>query len=634
MRKNQFRAFAGIATLSLCLGLGAAAMPANVKAADVASTWNWEQIKSDKTFVSLTPGVDETELNFAWYSQGADDAQVLFGTSRNLTEEANLVLGGIENSKTGELEGKGQAIDTESTEEHENVNAGLYSNKVTVTGLKENTTYYYQVKENGKWQDVETYQTKSFSDFSFLYVGDPQIGASGNNESDAESWNNVLNQAVSMHDVSFMVSAGDQINESSAKTTASWVKNEEQYSGYLGATALRSLPVATTIGNHDHDFSNYSYHFNNPNIFNNPNDEWIPQAYTEGASAAGTDYYYTYGNVLFIVLDTNNYNCATHENVIRKAISDNPDAKWRIVTFHQDIYGAARNHSDSDGMVLRTQLTPLMDKYDIDVVLQGHDHTYSRTYQLTGDGEDHKAFTSSSSEGFQNENSSCYELKSSMVGGTIENPEGTVYLEANSASGSKYYDLFNPVQDYIAEKSQNHHPTYSVVSITDDTFSVTTYDYETGGEQLDGSTTYTIKKTEEPAELPPADDEQNITNITNNNYNITVNKNEDKTEQTATSAATLKKVKGVKVTKKAGNKVSVKWNTVKGADGYQIQYTYKKGFKKAVKTVNINKASKSSKVLKKMKTGKKVYVKVRAFQNANGQKVYGNFSKVKKLTVR
>ncbi len=33
MRKNQFRAFAGVAALSLCLGLGAAAMPANVKAA-------------------------------------------------------------------------------------------------------------------------------------------------------------------------------------------------------------------------------------------------------------------------------------------------------------------------------------------------------------------------------------------------------------------------------------------------------------------------------------------------------------------------------------------------------------------------------------------------------------------------
>ena len=55
---------------------------------------------------------------------------------------------------------------------------------------------------------------------------------------------------------------------------------------------------------------------------------------------------------------------------------------------------------------------------------------------------------------------------------------------------------------------------------------------------------------------------------------------------------------------------------------------------KKVKTVNVNKANKASKIIKKMKVGKKVYVKVRAYQNVNGQKVFGNFSKVKKLTVR
>lgn len=54
------------------------------------------------------------------------------------------------------------------------------------------------------------------------------------------------------------------------------------------------------------------------------------------------------------------------------------------MVFHQDIYGSGYDHSDSDGMVLRTQLTPLMDKYKIDVVMQGHDHTYSRTFQLEG----------------------------------------------------------------------------------------------------------------------------------------------------------------------------------------------------------------------------------------------------------
>ena len=72
-----------------------------------------------------------------------------------------------------------------------------------------------------------------------------------------------------------------------------------------------------------------------------------------------------------------------------KSIEENKDATWRVVTFHQDIYGSGYDHSDSDGIVLRTQLTPMFDEYDIDVVLQGHDHTYSRTYQLTSDGEDH-----------------------------------------------------------------------------------------------------------------------------------------------------------------------------------------------------------------------------------------------------
>ena len=77
---------------------------------------------------------------------------------------------------------------------------------------------------------------------------------------------------------------------------------------------------------------------------------------------------------------------------MRKAIKENPNVKWKVVMFHQDIYGSGYDHSDSDGMVLRTQLTPLMDKYDIDVVLQGHDHTYSRTYQLQSDGQAHDKF--------------------------------------------------------------------------------------------------------------------------------------------------------------------------------------------------------------------------------------------------
>lgn len=135
------------------------------------------------------------------------------------------------------------------------------------------------------------------------------------------------------------MTAGDQVNTA---------KNEYEYAGFLNPSALQNYALSTTIGNHDSSNSNYSDHYNNPNS----------GLSTEGATVAGTDYYYTYGNTLFIILDTNNYNCASHEAVMKKAVKENPDAQWRVVMFHQDIYGAGDPHWDSDGMVLRTQLTP------------------------------------------------------------------------------------------------------------------------------------------------------------------------------------------------------------------------------------------------------------------------------------
>ena len=82
-----------------------------------------------------------------------------------------------------------------------------YSNKASVSDLKENTTYYYQVFQDGKYQDAQKYSTKSFKNYSFLYVGDPQIGASSRQVStegdkmkdnnyaarnDGYNWNNAL----------------------------------------------------------------------------------------------------------------------------------------------------------------------------------------------------------------------------------------------------------------------------------------------------------------------------------------------------------------------------------------------------------------------------------------------------------
>ena len=497
MKKKVLRITAGALSSAMLIGMCATGIPAKVTAAtehwndasQEATDWNnwkknWASYSSDYEHVSMTPGVDETQLNYAWYSHTAETPVVRIATKQNMdgAKEFN-------GTQTG-------AVTVG--------NVKYYSNKVTVTDLKENTRYYYQVFQNGKWQDAQTYTTKSFSSFSFLYVGDPQIGASKkqtssenetmNSKADASAednlaarndgynWNKVLKEALEDHpDVSFMVSAGDQVNDG---------KNEREYAAYLGAEALTSLPVATTIGNHDSGSPNYTWHYNNPNTFKDTDVNYI-----QGKTEAGTDYYYTYGNVLFIVLDTNNYNCATHENVIKKAVEENKDTKWRIVMFHQDIYGSGYDHSDSDGMILRTQLTPLMDKYKIDVVLQGHDHTYSRTYQLEGDGKNHTAYGKDvdlTSAEFLAQNN-CYEIVSDTVDGKIVNPDGTVYLEANSATGSKFYNLIATQQDYISERSQTWTPSYSVVSVTNNSLSVTVYDTTTR-QELKGSSTYTIVK--------------------------------------------------------------------------------------------------------------------------------------------
>ena len=183
-------------------------------------------------------------------------------------------------------------------------------------------------------------------------------------------------------------------------------------------------------------------------------------------------------------------------------------------------------------MILRTQLTPIFDEYDIDVVLQGHDHTYSRTKLLYGDGQTHgtyefrlnedgsdydwdNAYNTQTDEqiplypeegdtagqaahdAFQADNN-CYTIED-VEGNTVTNPQGILYMTANSASGSKFYELISSQQDYVAARSQNWLPSYSVINLTADSFSIDTYQITDNGtvEKIDD--TFTIRKTADTA---------------------------------------------------------------------------------------------------------------------------------------
>ena len=73
----------------------------------------------------------------------------------------------------------------------------------------------------------------------------------------------------------------------------------------------------------------------------------------------------------------------------------------------------------------------------------------------------------------------CYTI-ADMKQGVLHNPQGVFYMSSNSATGSKFYELIPQQQDYIAARSQTWRPTYSVIRVTDTSFTINTYDVESG----------------------------------------------------------------------------------------------------------------------------------------------------------
>lgn len=90
------------------------------------------------------------------------------------------------------------------------------------------------------------------------------------------------------------------------------------------------------------------------------------------------------------------------------------------------------------------------------------------------------------------------------------------------------------------------------------------------------------------------------------------------------------KVKSVKLTNKTGRKAAVKFAKATGAKGYQVTYAANSSFKSA-KSKDVKKNSLTLSGLKKNKT---YYVKVRAYTNINGKKVYGAYSTKVKVQIK
>ncbi|AGX45207.1 purple acid phosphatase family protein [Clostridium saccharobutylicum] len=497
--------------------------------------------------INANVGSDPKELDFAWFTQSSGKTQIkiartsdMNGTqfpnsadihdatqstvkvTQSIKQDCTVLpytngVGDPSNYRDNVFNGK-SVSDTPT---------GEYSNKVTVKELTPNTKYSYSVSDGqGNWSPVYSISTLSTDKVSFAAFGDPQIGAFDNSKGTAKSsatgghknlnddktaWQNMLKLVNQNKDLNFLFTMGDQVNDynyliqPSNSSDGQWYQYRDFFNPDSAVNYIQSMPLAEFCGNHDHQMGEYyGYHYNQPNISK------------LGSTKYGNDgdYWFTAGPVLFLVLDANNYGTADHDQFIAQAIKANPNAKWKVATWHQSAYSEAnhntKNEIEDPALTIRNTWTKMMDKYNIDVVLQGHDHYYTRTAQMlngnvvepnTGTPETLKNIGNESAPGTTNPNAT-YARKE--YPNSVTNPKGTVYFTLDTGTGSKYYDFNTGSNDTVGGSAdhsfsvvgwQGYVPSYSYVSFTDNTFKIKTYattDFKVENQSLIDS--YTITK--------------------------------------------------------------------------------------------------------------------------------------------
>ncbi|MCR5041926.1 MAG: metallophosphoesterase family protein, partial [Clostridia bacterium] len=378
----------------------------------------WEEYcDGDFSKVLISPGSSAGELCFCWHS-------------RNKAAVSPIVRI-ADNARMKNAQGFGGTA-TESDVD------GWVTNKVSVRGLKENTTYYYDYKTDGGYGDVYEYTTGDFSVVTALFVSDAQPNEDSDAPEEARLFSNTLAAALKAQpQTDFIISGGDQTQHGDSSY---------EWSCMLASPVLRNYAMATVVGNHDNKGDAYRYYVNNPN-------EW------SGLSSSRTgnnDYWFRYGDVLFLMLNSTNGVFTEHYNFMKIAVARNPDAKWRVCVFHHDIYGTGHHALDDDNFLLQTILSPLMDEFDVDVVLNGHEHIYGRSYFM----KDNLAVK-----------------VPDYASGSVTDPDGTLYLTAASCAGKNRIDPDEQALElsWCAMRLFTEDPLYTMLTVDGGKLSLDTY---------------------------------------------------------------------------------------------------------------------------------------------------------------
>ncbi|MET0190442.1 MAG: Ig-like domain repeat protein [Pseudonocardia sediminis] len=235
----------------------------------------------------------------------------------------------------------------------------------TITDLKAATTYVYRVGDGDTWSEWAEFTTAAATaePFSFIMQGDAQ--------NDIKSYvSRTFRAATEARPYARAVlHAGDLIDTDISD--AEWGQWFEA-AGYANG----GMNVIAAAGNHEyypgptlsrHWGAQFEYPGNGP-----ATDERVTQLYDENV------YYTDYQGVRFIALNSNfpgdTAAMAAQTAWLEDVLKNNPN-QWTVATFHHPVFSVT---SGRDNAALRQAWLPLFEKYDVDIVMQGHDHAYGR----------------------------------------------------------------------------------------------------------------------------------------------------------------------------------------------------------------------------------------------------------------
>ncbi len=437
--KKLFKAVAIILCITMLLQCTFVSYAAFDNRSLTQAEWDavYSVLKDENTLPTLCVGANETELNICWH---ADKETATPKVKRSENENMSKAI--IFEGETTPAENDDQLVC-----------------RVTMTGIEENSTYYYQWYVDNGWSASYKYESKSFDSYKMMVVGDIQIGGQTYQDPAEQSrigyvWQSLLDEALTKNpDISFLLSPGDNTSTGAAA---------DEWQTFLMPEYTRSLPLALAIGNHDNKGMTYEYYTHMPNEF-----------FGKNFTGLHRDFWFRYGDVLYLVFDSTSGSAADHKAMAKEAVNANPDAKWRIGVMHQGLYAPGDEFYDTETLVLLNGIfQPIFTMYDLDIVLTGHTHLQGRSHFIK-DG---------------------VVVGKANSGETYTDPNGIIYLNSNACCDQRPTE---PTPEYIAAYAftDGDTATYSTIEFSGNTMAVKTFRGD-NSELLDS---ITIEKTTNPS---------------------------------------------------------------------------------------------------------------------------------------